>query len=342
MSERLQLTVNDQESGIRLDEFLAVRLGGTSRMRIARTISAGACRVNNAIKEAGVRVFAGDLVEVQDLDSTPSGMTPEQMELDVVYEDDHIIVLVKPSGMLVHPTIGVKTGTLSNALAFHLNRGIYSDSWQHGNRVQDVTAVSGLVRPGIVHRLDRATSGLLAVAKTPHALSVLSRHFRRGLVKKRYLAVVDGGFDETQGSIVSKIGRDPDRRPHWWVMDDGKPAETRWRVLAHARDFTLVELEPVTGRTNQLRIHMASTGRPIVGDALYGTILQPGDEGVSAPPCGRLSGGAKGLLLHAWLLAFHHPETGHWLQFRSHLPAHMACYLATLGIPEPEPPELPV
>jgi 23S rRNA pseudouridine1911/1915/1917 synthase len=334
MTERLQLTVNDQESGVRLDEFLALRLGGTSRMRIARTISAGACSVNSAVKEAGVRVFAGDLVEVQDLDSSPSGMTPEQIDLDVVFEDDHIIVLVKPSGMLVHPTIGVKTGTLSNALAFHLNRRVYSDSRGQGNPIERLTAVSGLVRPGIVHRLDRATSGLLAVAKTPHALTVLSRHFRRGLVKKRYLALVDGGFDEAQGSIISKIGRDPDRKPHWWVMDSGKLAETRWRVLGQAAAFTLVELEPVTGRTNQLRIHMASTGRPIVGDTLYGPPSQS-----AAPADGREP---TGLLLHAWLLAFHHPETGDWLQFGSSLSSHMTSCLAALGIPEPEPPELPM
>src|SRR5215467_7075509 len=114
MPELLQFTVNDRESGARLDEFLALRLGGTSRMRIARTISSGACSVNHAIKEAGARVFAGDLVEVRDLDVAPSGMTPEPIPLDIVYEDDSIVVLVKPAGMLVHPTLGVKTGTLSN------------------------------------------------------------------------------------------------------------------------------------------------------------------------------------------------------------------------------------
>jgi 23S rRNA pseudouridine1911/1915/1917 synthase len=364
----MKLIVTDQESGVRLDVFLALHLGGISRMRIARSIASGACSVNSAIKEAGARVFAGDVVVVRDLDAAPSAMTPEQIPLNVIYEDDQIIVLVKPAGMLVHPTLGVKSGTLSNALAFHLNRDFYSDSLELGSRHQGLASASGLVRPGIVHRLDRATSGLLAVAKTQHALTVLSRHFRRGLVRKRYLAVVQGVFEEPEGSIVSRIGRDPDRRPHWWVVNEekdhgkdqaedegkgkdqhkdsgkdpakgggkveGKTAETRWRVMGEAKDFTLVELEPVTGRTNQLRIHMASTGRPIVGDALYSSAVRagPGDAGQESTV----------LLLHAWLLAFHHPESGEWLQFRSDLPAEMASYMETLGISEPEPPDLPM
>ena len=324
-------------------------------MRIARTISSGACSVNHAIKEAGARVFAGDLVEVRDLDVAPSGMTPEPIPLDIVYEDDSIVVLVKPAGMLVHPTLGVKTGTLSNGLAFHLNRRFYSDFRDLRGQHQ-IIGLPGLVRPGIIHRLDRATSGLLVVAKTQHALSVLSRHFRRGLVKKRYLALVDGTFGESEGSIVSKIGRDPERRPHWWVMETGKLAETRWRVLGQSETFSLVELEPVTGRTNQLRIHMASSGRPIVGDILYGPASQSGPmvgDVLYSPPqsCQPAreaaastdpSSEAASLQLHAWLLAFHHPETGDWLQFRSEIPVQMASHLRDLGIPEPEPPDLPM
>jgi len=328
--ERLELNVTDEESGKRLDEFLALRLGGLSRMRIARLISQGMCSVNAVAKEAGMRVFAGDLVELRSVNSGPSAMTPEQIPLDIIFEDDYIIVLAKPAGMLVHPTVGVKTGTLSNALAFHLNKKTFIDRTDQELGAEDLAAL-GRVRPGIVHRLDRATSGLLAVAKTQHALTVLSRHFRKGLVKKRYLALVQGGFEAAEGLIAAPIGRDPDRRPHWWIMDNGKPAETKWRVLGGKRDTTLLELEPVTGRTNQLRIHLAHLGRPILGDTLYGSSMNAGDEG-----------GSERLLLHAWRLAFHHPETGDWHQFTSAPPAELISYLGTLGIPEPEPTDLPM
>jgi 23S rRNA pseudouridine1911/1915/1917 synthase len=331
---QLQFTVNGDEDGKRLDQFLALRLGGISRMRIARLIASGLCLVTSAVKEAGMRVFAGDLVVVQGLNTGPSAMTPEPIALNVIYEDDHVIVLVKPAGMLVHPTLGVKSGTLSNALTFHLNREFYSGRVREDDRtVAAAAAASGLIRPGIVHRLDRATSGLLAVAKTQHALSVLSRHFRKGLVKKRYLAVVRGAFEDAQGSIVAPIDRDPDRRPHWWVIGTGKPAETRWRVLGSTQNLTLLELEPVTGRTNQLRIHLAYVGRPILGDALYGP--SPAIESGEEPE-------RETLLLHAWRLAFHHPETGEWCQFTAEPPHEIKSCLSAIGIPEPEPCDLPM
>jgi 23S rRNA pseudouridine1911/1915/1917 synthase len=277
-----------------------------------------------------MRVFAGDLVEVGDLNTGPSAMTPEPIALNVIYEDDHIIVVVKPAGMLVHPTLGVKSGTLSNALAFHLNKEFYCGLVREHDATPEAAA-RAMVRPGIVHRLDRATSGLLAIAKTQHALSVLSRHFRKGLVKKRYLAVVRGAFEDLEGSIVAPIDRDPDRKPHWWVTDTGKPAETKWRVLGRAQNLTLVELEPVTGRTNQLRIHLAYIGRPIVGDPLYG--LSGGfehEEGCDS----------EALLLHAWRLAFHHPETGEWRQFITEPPNGFLTCLRAMGISEPESSEL--
>jgi len=324
--------VSSEESGKRLDEFLALRLGGVSRMRIARLISDAGCSVNSVTKEAGMRVFAGDLVEVEHLNTGPSAMTPERVPLTIIHEDDHIIVLVKPAGMLVHPTLGVKSGTLSNALAFHLNREFYSAPVEEQDRTQGAASAPGLVRPGIVHRLDRATSGLLVIAKTKHALTVLARHFRKGLVKKRYLALIRGSLDAAEGSIVAPIGRDPDRRPHWWIIVNGKHAETKWRVLGRAQEISLVELEPVTGRTNQLRIHMAYVGHPILGDQLYGSA---GAAELPGPEPERL-------LLHAWCLAFHHPETGDWRQFTSGPPTDLISYLETLNIPEPQPPDLPI
>jgi 23S rRNA pseudouridine1911/1915/1917 synthase len=205
--------------------------------------------------------------------------------------------------MLVHPTIAAKTGTLANALAHYLNRD------------RDLNPGCELIRPGFVHRLDRATSGLLVVAKSQQALSVLSRHFRKRIVQKRYLALAHGCVLEDEGVITGPIGRDPNRRPQWWIAENGKPAETRYRVLQRLTKGSLVELEPVTGRTNQLRIHCAYIGHPIIGDEFYGPASG------SSPTPGRL-------FLHASRLAFNHPRTGQPLVFASELPAELCAFLA--------------
>ncbi|HEU4391199.1 MAG TPA: RluA family pseudouridine synthase, partial [Blastocatellia bacterium] len=213
--------VETENARLRVDEFLAVHLGLLSRIRIARLIAEGACLLNGAPAVAGQRVSAGDIVEFEAGQTGPSSMTPEPMPLQIFYEDDHIIVVDKPSGMLVHPTIGVKTGTLANALSYHLNKSVLDQSEGRKERV-----VSRLVRPGVIHRLDRATSGLLVIAKDQQALSVLSRHFRKRLTEKRYTALVFGDVEADRGAINAPIGRDPDRRPQWWVTDNGKQAET--------------------------------------------------------------------------------------------------------------------
>lgn len=232
-------------------------------------------------------------------------MTPERAPLEVVHEDEHIVVVVKPSGQLVHPTRGVKRGTLANALAYHLNRTHISEG---GVMIDDSYALinhHSFVRPGLVHRLDRDTSGLLVVAKTQGALSRLSQHFQRRLVSKRYAAVVAGLVEQDELTIDAPIGRDEDARPRWRVLESGKEAETRLRVIERGAGRTLVELEPVTGRTNQLRIHCAHAGHAVVGDALY-----------SGEPHARLC-------LHASRLAFRHPSTNEWAEFRSDAPAEV-------------------
>ncbi|HSB10055.1 MAG TPA: RluA family pseudouridine synthase, partial [Blastocatellia bacterium] len=232
-------------------------------------------------------------------------MYPEPIPLEIVHEDEQIVVLLKPSGMLVHPTIGVKTGTLANALAYHLNKRMIEEGEWPDPRSSTPNSQRS-VRPGLVHRLDRATSGLMVIAKTPRSLTTLSRHFRRRLVEKRYVALVWGDVELDAGTIDAPIGRDPDGRPRWRVMEGGKGSETRFRVLERRRAATLLELEPVTGRTNQLRIHCARIGHPIVGDGLY----------CESP----ITGCGMRLCLHASRLAFHHPATGEWLEFTSPLP----------------------
>jgi 23S rRNA pseudouridine1911/1915/1917 synthase len=299
MKEALRFRVEHEAAGRRLDEFLAARLGQLTRLRIAGLLRDGACTVNERAARAGEAVRAGDTVEIVLGESAPGAMTPEPVPLEVEYEDEHLLVVVKPAGMLVHPTRGVKSGTLANALAFHLNKAAF----------EETAAAIGreLVRPGIVHRLDRATSGLMVIAKHQRALSILSRHFHQRLVSKHYLALVHGCVAEDERIINAPIGRDPAKQPHWRVLESGRQAETRLSVLERLSSRTLVRLEPVTGRTNQLRIHCAHIGHAIVGDEWYA------DET-----------GTGRLCLHAARLAFHHPVGGRWMEFESPLPDEIA------------------
>jgi 23S rRNA pseudouridine1911/1915/1917 synthase len=296
-------------------------------MRIANLISEGACLVNQTPARAGQRIAAGDLIEISFDEGAPTAMMPEQIPIEIAYEDEHIIVVVKPSGMLVHPTRAVKSGTLANALAYHLNRGFYEENKEgaaHGE-------FHSLIRPGLIHRLDRPTSGLMVVAKTQRALAQLSRHFRRRLVDKRYLALVSGRVDKDEGSISASIGRDPERRPQWRVMEDGRAAETRYRVVERLQGATLVEMQPVTGRTNQLRIHSAYTGHPIIGDQMYSDF---GLAGWVAVPQSKIENPKSKmelrLCLHAWRIGFYHPAGGGWMELTSELPSDIASVIESL------------
>lgn len=353
MSQSFQFHITTAEAGRRLDEFLASRFGSLSRIRIGNLIRAGACRINQSVTPLGCRLVAGDLIDVTLTDAAPTAMEPEAIPLEIVYEDAHLIIIVKPAGMLVHPTMSVKRGTLANALVYHLNREFYGDALPHLASPAPGEAHT-LIRPGIVHRLDRATSGLMVVAKTARALSQLSRHFNRRLVEKRYLALVTGCLAEDAGEVNAPIARDPERRPVWWVRPDGKHAVTRFTVRERFAATTLVELEPVTGRTNQLRIHLAYSGHAILGDDIYGAVVSdqmaqdalraarsvvseqggdeetiseavsPTDAAIRPIPCPLSPVACSRLCLHAWRLAFHHPEHNEWIEFTAPLPADFA------------------
>ncbi|HEX8491981.1 MAG TPA: RluA family pseudouridine synthase [Pyrinomonadaceae bacterium] len=329
MKESLRFQIEQRAAGQRLDEFLAERLGQLSRLRIASLLNQGACMVNERAARAGQQVRPGDVVEVLLNERATGAMTPEPLPLEIIYEDEHLLVVVKPAGMLVHPTRGVKSGTLSNALAYHLNREVIeegnaaqSESQRREPDFPDLQSkdpnlkTNGggfrvMVRPGIVHRLDRATSGLMVIAKHQRALSILTRHFHHRLVEKRYLALLQGCVVEDERIITAPIGRDECEQPHWRVMESGRDAETRLRVLERRGKLTLVELEPVTGRTNQLRIHCAHIGHAVVGDEWYGA------ESLSGRLC-----------LHAARLCFHHPSGGEWMEFNAPLPDEIAAVLS--------------
>lgn len=348
MTRSFQFCIEKPDAGQRLDEFFASRFGTLSRMRIANLIDAGRCLVNGAVARAGYRIVLGDSLDISFDNGAPTAMSPEPIPLDVVHEDEHVIVVVKPAGMLVHPTMSVKTGTLANALAYYLNRELCERQgiWIPSSRLvpeqrSDANAESlhfrengerhSFIRPGLVHRLDRATSGLMAVARTPRALTILSRHFRGRLIQKRYLALVSGRVHGETGLINAPIDRDPDRQPRWRVMEDGKVAETRFKILERLDRATLLELEPVTGRTNQLRIHCAHIGHPIIGDAMYrdyATRMSDCEFKSEAQTETQLCEVQNlqtdnRLCLHACGLAFHHPVGGAWMEFVSPAPDSM-------------------
>ena len=326
MSERLQYQIGAAESGQRLDVFLAAQLGTLSRMRIANLLAAGHCLVDQRPRHAGYHLKTGEVVDLTLDENLPTtAMMPEPLPLDIVYEDEQILVVNKPSGMLVHPNVRTKSGTLANALVYHLNRVLYASS----SAAPPPAAPSPVIRPGLVHRLDRDTSGLLVVAKTQRALSILTQHFHHRLVQKRYTAIVAGVVGEEEGVIDAPLGINPSKSPPRWVFADGKPAETRFRVLRRLHASTLVELEPITGRTNQLRIHCAYIGHPILGDNLYGAVVGRQLSGGSSEKVEAAGDNAHRLCLHASRLAFHHPNGGRWMEFLSPLPEAMRAVVSS-------------
>ncbi|HVG38030.1 MAG TPA: RluA family pseudouridine synthase [Pyrinomonadaceae bacterium] len=294
MKQRFCFRGGECDDDQRLDEFLAARFASHSRMYLSRLVAENACAVNGLAAPAGYHLRIGDLVEIELDEDAATAMTPDAIPLEILYEDERLLVLVKPAGMLVHPTRGVKIGTLLNALAHHFK---YS-------RIDDQLTP---IRPGLVHRLDRATSGLMVIAKDQRALSVLARHFHERRVEKLYRAVVRGIVAGDEHLIEVPIGRCDEEGvwPKWRALEDGgKSARTQLRVVGRRSGQTLVELTPITGRTNQLRIHCAHLGHPIAGDEWYGA---GGDD-------------AARLCLHAARLAFHHPGGNRWLEFNSPLP----------------------
>ncbi len=252
---RFEFQVEEKFNRARLDEFLFDEFGSMSKAYIRRVIKEGSCEVNGYIENSGKILKGNDFVEVEvDIDRE-KGMVPEEIPLEIVYEDREVLVIDKVPGMLVHPTNYERNGTLLNGLTYYLNR--------------QKTGDDRFIRPHLIHRLDRETSGLMVIATNPRASRILCSHFKRKLFDKKYTALVDGIVRPDEGVIEAAIGRFEELR-RWNVKEDGKASETRFRVIERDKDKTLLELEPVTGRTNQLRIHCAHLGHPILGDDWYG------------------------------------------------------------------------
>ncbi len=308
-----ELSLSVEAGGERLDRYLTARLPALSRSAIQRLIEGGEVLVNGAPSRPAYKVRAGDALLVRIPPPEPTELLPEPIPLDIVYEDEALIVINKPAGLVVHPGAGNPRGTLVNALLYHC----------------PTLEVGGAVRPGIVHRLDKDTSGLLVVAKNDAAHQGLQQQFKRREVRKRYVALVSGAVSAVSGSINAPIGRHPVQRIKMAVVEGGREARTRWTVRtryvdAAGRPYTLLDVDLETGRTHQIRVHLAWLGYPLVGDALYGPARAP----LAAPrQC-----------LHAAALSFTHPLSGAALSFTAPLPADFAAVLAQLT-PLPGPAE---
>lgn len=299
------LHFEDVTPGERLDRWLASRLPDHSRTEIQRWIREGLVRVNGRSSKPGYKLEPGDVVDVDIPLSVPyEEVRPEPIPLNIVYEDENILVIDKPAGMVVHPAAGHTSGTLVNAILYHC---------------PELEGVGGTRRPGIVHRLDKDTSGLIVVAKNGPAHRELQRQFREREVDKAYLALVEGHLQPKVGRIEAPIGRDRRHRKKMAVVRDGREAVTEYRVIGYYDDFTLVEAHPLTGRTHQIRVHFAFIGFPLAGDTVYGRRKQ------------RLKPWLKRHFLHAHRLRFRLPRTGEPVEFTSPLPEDLQAVLDRLA-----------
>jgi 23S rRNA pseudouridine1911/1915/1917 synthase len=296
-------------SGERLDVFVTRRCPGLSRSNVQRLIREGGVTVGDPplSGRAGQRLECGDRVAVRIPREEPVALRPEPLPLTIVYEDDDLLVVDKPAGMTVHPAAGVRRGTLAAALLAYR---------------PELAGVGGPERPGIVHRLDRDTSGLLVVAKNEGARTALARQWKTREVEKGYVALVHGRLDPPEGVIDAPIGRDTRHRQRMAIVEGGRAARTTYRVrqvLAPgpqgADRYSLVDIRPLTGRTHQIRVHFAALGHPVVGDRVYG----------------RASAILKRQFLHACRLSFHHPVDGRPLEFESPLPEDLRQALTRLA-----------
>ena len=299
-----------EDAGRRLDLYLASRLPDLSRTRIQELIAEGRVRVGERLARRAQRMMAGDIVDIEILPRPPLRAAPEEIPLDVLYEDEDVIVVNKPAGMVVHAGAGAARGTLVNALLHHFGA---------------LSTVGGKLRPGIVHRLDRGTSGAMVVARNDVAHRVLAEQFRSRAVRKTYIALLQGRMPRDSGTIERPISRDPQRRTRMTArLGQGRAAQTDWRVLLRLGNSTLVEAAPRTGRTHQIRAHFAFVGHPLVGDTLYGALRQVRAGGAFLKPLGRV-------FLHAARLSFAHPRTGVTIEVRAPLDPRLREYLHELA-----------
>lgn len=297
-----EIEVHISEAGERLDTFLA-RKTGITRSQIQALIKSGNVLVNAKDVTQKYRLKEQDLISFHIPDKETGGLIPEQIPIDILYKDKYIVIVNKPPGMVVYPAAGYNRGTLMNALAYHCDH---------------LSAPGGPLRPGVVHRLDKDTSGVIVVALDNRAYYNLVDQFKQRTIKKKYIALIYGNLKDDAGEIVREIGRSvSDRKKMSTRTRRGKEAITQWKVLKRFGNATFIEVKLGTGRTHQIRVHFASIGHPVLGDRTYGKkteVTVRGKEKILFPR----------QMLHAELLGFIHPVTGEYLEFSSPLPEDMA------------------
>ena len=311
MPETLTFRADIPDEGLRIDTFLQRHME-ESRSLIQRWIKKDRVTVNGRECKASQRLRSADEIEVKPLPPPAMHLVPEDLPLSIVFEDEYLVVVDKPAGMVVHPGAGNHTGTLVNALLYHFER----------------ISRGGTIRPGIVHRLDKDTSGLLVVAKTDRAHDHLARQFKQRLVAKLYLCLVHGLVESDRGEIDLPVGRHAGRRTRMSTRSRApRFALTGYRVIRRFPRFSYLEVKPHTGRTHQIRVHLEHIGHPVVGDPVYCANRK---QGQADSPAGRLIGQLSRQFLHASMLGFAHPVTGSAQNFESPLAGNLATILDLL------------
>ena len=290
MESKLIINISDEETGERIDSFLSGKTEFT-RTRIQQLIKEHNITVNGKATKSSYKIEKDDKIVIEVPEAETTEIKPENIKIDIVYEDSYIAVINKQAGLVVHPAHGHYSGTLVNAILYH---------------IKDLSGINGEIRPGIVHRLDKDTSGLIVIAKNDKVHATLTEMFQEKKIRKTYLAILKGKLNKSEGKVVTQIGRDKNDRKKMTVIDDitkGKNAITNYRVISQNNLFTLVKVNIETGRTHQIRVHMRYLGYPILGDSVYGR-----------------KDNEKRQMLHAYKLEFIHPVTGRQMEFIGEIP----------------------
>ncbi|MBO5158848.1 MAG: RluA family pseudouridine synthase [Lachnospiraceae bacterium] len=284
-----------EDQQMRLDKYLAEQFPEQTRSYLQKLIKDGEVLVNGKSVKTGYQLSKGDEVSVNIPEPKELDVAPQKMDLDIVYEDEDVILINKPKGMVVHPAPGHTTDTLVNGLLYHCK--------------DNLSGINGVARPGIVHRIDRDTTGILIVCKNDMSHNSIAAQLKEHSINRRYRALVHGNLKENQGTVEGPIGRHPiDRKKMAINEKNGKPAVTHYTVLERFGNYTLIECVLETGRTHQIRVHMSSIGHPLVGDEVYGPAKCPFK--------------LQGQCLHAMVLGFVHPRTGEYMEFSADLPEY--------------------